>query len=204
MLDPSARGRQDSASLVDLETALGARRPKRRWKLRVVLLALLVAGEVALAHHTGTSPWPHGLRDVGPWARTLVSPLRSPGHLMPASKGSIVNAFSTPAAASAGAPQPVGATAGAAPVAASPRDATQAAAATATTAPPHPSIPADMGILDASAAPAGHRIFVDGHMIGQTPQSGLVKCGSHQVHIGGAGRPHTIDIPCGSAIRIGE
>jgi serine/threonine-protein kinase len=59
-----------------------------------------------------------------------------------------------------------------------------------------------MGILETGDAPPGHRIFVDEHTVGQTPESVLVKCGKATVKLGSAGQPHSVDIPCGGKLSV--
>jgi serine/threonine-protein kinase len=59
-----------------------------------------------------------------------------------------------------------------------------------------------MGLLETANAPPGHRIFVDGRTMGQTPQSVPVKCGKASVKIGSAGHLRVLDIPCGKAIGV--
>jgi serine/threonine-protein kinase len=61
-----------------------------------------------------------------------------------------------------------------------------------------------MGRITTTGLSPGRRIFVDDKVVGQTPQSALVKCGSHRVRVGSAGKPQTIDIPCGAEIAVGD
>jgi hypothetical protein len=65
-----------------------------------------------------------------------------------------------------------------------------------------PSIPLGMGLLNTTNAAPGHRIFVDGRTVGQTPQSVLVKCGRAAVKIGSAGHWRVLDLPCGKETRV--
>jgi hypothetical protein len=48
----------------------------------------------------------------------------------------------------------------------------------------------------------GHRLFVDGVVIGETPKPVLVTCGPHTVKIGSAGKEQHIDVPCGAAVSV--
>jgi serine/threonine-protein kinase len=64
--------------------------------------------------------------------------------------------------------------------------------------------PTDTGLLKTSGAVAGKRIFVDDKTVGETPASVPVKCGSHRVRIGSAGRSATIDVPCGGEVSVGD
>jgi hypothetical protein len=59
-----------------------------------------------------------------------------------------------------------------------------------------------MGLLSTANAQPGHRIFVDGLTLGQTPKSVLVKCGRASVKIGSAGHLRVLDIPCGKEISV--
>ncbi|HEY2512479.1 MAG TPA: PilZ domain-containing protein [Polyangiaceae bacterium] len=44
---------------------------------------------------------------------------------------------------------------------------------------------------------AGHRVFVDGRLVGDGPGTFQVKCGAHHVRIGTAGRNRLVEVPCG-------
>jgi hypothetical protein len=59
-----------------------------------------------------------------------------------------------------------------------------------------------MGQLKTSGLEPGHRIFVQGQVVGQTPQSVLIKCGSVTVKIGASGRARTLDVPCGAELDL--
>ncbi len=48
----------------------------------------------------------------------------------------------------------------------------------------------------------GHRLFVDGLVVGETPNSALVSCGSHIIKVGRHGREQLINVPCGGAVDI--
>jgi hypothetical protein len=48
----------------------------------------------------------------------------------------------------------------------------------------------------------GHRIFVDGRVVGAGPDPLTVKCGHHTVKIGSAGKPRIKDLPCGGEITL--
>jgi hypothetical protein len=65
---------------------------------------------------------------------------------------------------------------------------------------PQPEIPSGMGLLKTVGAPPGHRIFVDGRAVGQTPRSVLVKCGPVRVKIGSAGHSRDLEVPCGEEV----
>jgi hypothetical protein len=59
-----------------------------------------------------------------------------------------------------------------------------------------------MGDLVTADASPNHRIYVDGRVLGQTPETVRVKCGSHVVKLGSSGREQTIDVPCGGEIAV--
>jgi serine/threonine-protein kinase len=61
-----------------------------------------------------------------------------------------------------------------------------------------------MGLVKTSAATPGRRIFVDRLTVGQTPAPVLVRCGSHRVRVGSAGKTLTVDVPCGGEIDISD
>jgi hypothetical protein len=92
--------------------------------------------------------------------------------------------------------------------------ATTSATPTATTAAPtptptptptataKPSIPESMGEITTTGAPGGHRIFVDGRVMGETPGTVRVPCGAHTVKIGSGGKAQTVDVPCGAQVQV--
>jgi serine/threonine-protein kinase len=87
-----------------------------------------------------------------------------------------------------------------------PANAAAAASAAASAAAPDPDvaadIPADQGELRPPPYAAGHRIYVDGRVVGEGTDPIRVKCGSRSVRVGSAGRLQQIDVPCGEAIDL--
>jgi PEGA domain len=84
----------------------------------------------------------------------------------------------------------------------------KAAALTATSTPTTPvaaashdssSVPQGSTRLVTEGAAPGRRIFVDGRVVGQTPASVLVACGSHRVKVGSSGTERRVDLPCGQS-----
>jgi hypothetical protein len=127
-------------------------------------------------------------RPKGRWiAGTLavVGPLASAAVLL-----FLLRATVTPAPTANTAPPPAAATA---PVP-GPTEAPGAA---------RPDIPTGMGLLKTAEVQPGHRIFVDGRTVGQTPRPVLVKCGAARVKIGSAGHARTLEVPCGQEINLG-
>lgn len=53
-----------------------------------------------------------------------------------------------------------------------------------------------------SEASPGHRIFIDGRVVGQTPDSVIVVCGLHNIKIGSAGGAHQVMAPCGGSVSV--
>ena len=83
-----------------------------------------------------------------------------------------------------------------------------ASAATTATAPSANAggddLPPGMGRIRTAGAAAGRRIFVDERTLGQTPESVVVKCGARAVKLGSAGSTHTVEVPCGGEITVGD
>jgi serine/threonine-protein kinase len=77
---------------------------------------------------------------------------------------------------------------------------------TTATATPSPAtaaeIPSDVGELQPPPSAAGHRIYVDGRVVGEGTAPLRVKCAQHSVRIGSAGRTQYVDVPCGQAIAL--
>jgi eukaryotic-like serine/threonine-protein kinase len=61
---------------------------------------------------------------------------------------------------------------------------------------------AGMGALNTTDARGGHRIFVDGKVLGQTPDTVYAECGPRKVKIGSAGVERRVDVPCGGEIAV--
>ncbi len=49
---------------------------------------------------------------------------------------------------------------------------------------------------------SGHRLFIDGVVVGQTPAQVLVTCGTHVVKVGSGGQDQSIDVPCGGTVAV--
>lgn len=68
--------------------------------------------------------------------------------------------------------------------------------------------PTDAGpkstILDTSPAAPGHRIFVDGKVVGETPQRVVVPCGKRTIQLGKGAPVRTLDLPCGKTTPLGD
>jgi serine/threonine-protein kinase len=60
-----------------------------------------------------------------------------------------------------------------------------------------------MGLLRSDNAPAGHRIYVDDRVVGETGSTPIaVKCGVHAVKVGSSGYRRTVDVPCGGELTL--
>ena len=78
---------------------------------------------------------------------------------------------------------------------------------------PAPSLARDAGptdagpksaIVDTSSAAAGHRIFVDGKVVGETPQRVEVPCGKRTIQLGKGAPVRTLDLACGKTTTVGD
>jgi hypothetical protein len=58
------------------------------------------------------------------------------------------------------------------------------------------------GALDLPKSAEGHRVYVDGHMIGEAPAPLVVTCGVHAIKVGSHGRPQNLFVPCGAHVRV--
>ena len=107
------------------------------------------------------------------------------------------------------------ASASAAPVASAPAMASAVAMASAiakptATAPPppKPTVAAtagaggETGDVKTDTAASGRRVFVDGHVAGQTPETVHVRCGVHTVRVGSSGKEQSVDVPCGGEVSV--
>lgn len=98
-----------------------------------------------------------------------------------------------PAATSAA---PLAATPSAAPPSAAPAPATSAVETE-----PRALGPAQ-GRLDLPKLANGHRVWVDGKLVGEPPAPLVVSCGHRVVKVGSAGREQDIDVPCGASVAV--
>jgi hypothetical protein len=104
-------------------------------------------------------------------------------------------------------PLPASATAVSEPVDAGSSDSEDAAtaaddAAVATSETDAGKLPPFTGLLDFPPAAEGHRVYVDGKMVGVPPQPILVGCGPRVVRIGSAGKDRDVIVPCGGHLAL--
>jgi hypothetical protein len=58
------------------------------------------------------------------------------------------------------------------------------------------------GMLSFPPPADGHRVYVDGKMVGTPPQPIRVRCGSRAVQVGSQGAEQTVDVPCGGSAPV--
>jgi hypothetical protein len=63
-------------------------------------------------------------------------------------------------------------------------------------------LPADRGVLRAPLRARQHRIFLDGHVIGEGSGDYVIPCGAHTVRMGSQGSERRIDVPCGGTFEL--
>jgi serine/threonine protein kinase len=80
---------------------------------------------------------------------------------------------------------------------------TPASASAASVPAPRPVVAGrGQGILVTDSVPGGHRIFVDGRIVGESPSPAVAPCGTHSVQVGSAGTARSVQIPCGASISV--
>jgi len=102
-----------------------------------------------------------------------------------------------PGAASMAPPPPSGAPEGT-PLPVAP-PASVSAAAPASSSPP---LPSHMGRIVFGPARAGHRVWIDGQMMGESDAPKVVKCGKRHVRIGSSAGGQAVDVPCGGEVTL--
>jgi hypothetical protein len=65
-----------------------------------------------------------------------------------------------------------------------------------------PIVPATRGTLQFSAKAHGHRVFVDGVVLGESDAPLEVRCGKHSVRVGSHGEAQDVDVPCGGDVLV--
>lgn len=183
--------------------------PKRRSSAGVALgigLAVLAAGaagvvgyfvwnsmrSVAVAPTSPASADPSAAATTAAATTAVESVSSSPPS---ASSAPALDAPSASAPASVSAPAPASA----------PASASGPASASAVPSAAGPSdLPPGTGRVRTAGAVPGRRIFVDGRVLGQTPETVIVKCGVHTIRLASVGTSQRIDVPCGSEITVGD
>jgi hypothetical protein len=59
-----------------------------------------------------------------------------------------------------------------------------------------------MGTVTVGPARGGHRVWVDKHIVGESPGTFSVRCGWRTVQVGSQGGVQNIQIPCGGDIEV--
>lgn len=161
---------------------------------------------VATVAVVGILAWGLGRSSPAP---ELTSPSPTARAVANAPAGAVASgAASLPSSAPPSVSAPAGASAPASAAAAGSASAPVlvAANASAAAAPPiavaPPLVPgASQGVIK-TRWNTGHRLFVDGVVVGETPAQVLVTCGEHVVKVGSAGREQTLDVACGSTVTV--
>jgi hypothetical protein len=65
-----------------------------------------------------------------------------------------------------------------------------------------PIVPSTRGTLHFSPQGRGHRVFVDGIVVGEADAPLDVRCGAHSIKVGSHGEPHPVDVPCGGTVDV--
>lgn len=141
-----------------------------------------------------------GLSSIAPATAPASAPsaTSAPSILAPIGTGWPLAPATVPPGAASMAPPPPGSV---------PAEGAQAPAASAPN-PPAPSASASaaisptMGRIVFGPARAGHRVWVDGAMVGESVAPILVKCGKRHVRIGSSSAGQTVDVPCGGEIVV--
>jgi hypothetical protein len=63
-----------------------------------------------------------------------------------------------------------------------------------------PAAPSSWGEVALPLSAIGHRIFVDGRLVGESLRSLRLACGRHAVRVGSAGITRPVDVPCGGEV----
>jgi tetratricopeptide (TPR) repeat protein len=65
-----------------------------------------------------------------------------------------------------------------------------------------PSVDSSKGVLVLPSAADGHRVYVDGRVVGVPPPPIVVGCGRHIVKLGSQGREQIVSVPCGGSLPL--
>lgn len=61
---------------------------------------------------------------------------------------------------------------------------------------------ATMGTITVPHSQSGHRVWVDKHIVGESPGTFTVRCGWRSVQVGSQGYRHNVNIPCGGDVVV--
>jgi hypothetical protein len=76
------------------------------------------------------------------------------------------------------------------------------ASAPAPVASTQPSPSSTTGDVTLPPSAVGHRIFVDGRVVGEGAATLHLPCGVRTIRIGSGGSAQTVDVPCGGAVAL--
>jgi hypothetical protein len=62
--------------------------------------------------------------------------------------------------------------------------------------------PPSLGELRTARGTGGHRVWVDGKLVGEAPLTFPLACGRHWVRVGSAGRSEGVDVPCEGTVTV--
>jgi serine/threonine-protein kinase len=176
---------------------LPSRAPPPRWIALPVSLAVACCAAVLFVHGQPT----HAARRDMPveTTRAAAAPLRSPARptvtlLAPPPPATIPAAVAIPVlarTASADEPEEIDAAAAWLP------DASGAGTALAAAAEG-----LRFGTVTVPPARAGHRVWIDGRLVGESPGRFRVSCGPHAVRVGSHGALRSVDVACGEDVGV--
>jgi pyruvate/2-oxoglutarate dehydrogenase complex dihydrolipoamide acyltransferase (E2) component len=127
------------------------------------------------------------------WARG-----RTPTAYVPPARPSVSSSATTSAVASATASAPQ-------PPPSSPASDVVAAVAPAPAPASASTPPAPVGTTGTITVPesrAGHRIYVEQRVVGESPGTFTVRCGVHAVKVGSQGNVRNVNVPCGGDVEV--
>jgi hypothetical protein len=58
------------------------------------------------------------------------------------------------------------------------------------------------GTITVGPGQGGHRVWIDKHIVGESPGTFTVRCGWRSVQVGSQGYKHQVNIPCGGDIQV--
>jgi hypothetical protein len=58
------------------------------------------------------------------------------------------------------------------------------------------------GTITVPESSGGHRLWVDKHIIGESPGTFTVRCGWRNIQLGSQGQAHNVNVPCGGDILV--
>lgn len=139
-----------------------------------------------------STPAPTVFANVAPPSGQVDASVGTPAQMVPASQGWPLAPATVPPGAGSLAPPPPGSVSPAASGEKSPSVPSAAPQGSAA-----PTLSETSGRLTFAPARQGHRVWVDGAVMGTSPTPIVVKCGKHTVRLGSSGSDRTVDVPCG-------